>query len=320
MSEIIEKARRGGIQGGGGGLWIADGKILQDFREAWGIEGRYAIDWLSLSSQPVSQPTDGIVITRVKFDMDCGFPVMALIGKGVRPSKGIVLLLHGMGTTPERTLGLGEADYMRHIGRRLIEQGYTVICPFFPHAGNMKSIAKIGALLAAYGVGFHGLAISIALASLDVLLRLEGSEVVNVYCYGVSIGALIGLHTSLLDRRLKALILSGFLRDDRALIQQGVIESMIDQGEIYPTTFTARASRYGLEKALNIWTPRPLFIEVGLGDQMSGVAQGRDRVLQRIQGVYAAKKEEKKLGYTIFNGAHEAHGVEAINWLKHFDA
>jgi hypothetical protein len=133
LHEAIEKARRGGIQGGGSAQWVAgaDEKKLLDFRSAWGIEGRYAIDWRSLSSMSVGKPADDSGITRVKFDLDCGFPVVALIGKRVGPSKGIVLLLHGMGTTPERTLGLGEADYMRHIGRRLIEQGYTVICPFF---------------------------------------------------------------------------------------------------------------------------------------------------------------------------------------------
>lgn len=322
LNEVIEKARRGGIQGGGAGQWAVGGdeKKLQDFRSAWGIEGRYAVDWRSLSSQPVDKAADGLRITRVKFDLDCGFPVVALIGKGEGPSKGTVLLLHGIGTTPERTLGLGEADYMRHIGRRLIKQGYTVICPFFPHSGNFKSIAKIGALLAAYGVGFHGLAISIALASLDVIHRIEGAAVGKVYCYGVSIGALTGLHASLLDRRVKALILSGYLRDDRSLIQQGVIEPMIDQGEVYPTIFTPGASRYGLEVAIDIWKPRPLFIEVGLDDKMSGIDQGRDRVLQNIMAAYQADGKAKNFDYHIFRGGHEANGTGAISWLKHLDA
>jgi pimeloyl-ACP methyl ester carboxylesterase len=322
LNEVIEKARWGGIQGGGAGQWAAcgDEKKLQDFRSAWGIDRRYAVDWRSVSSQPVDKPTGGSGITRVKFDLDCGFPVVALIGKGDEPRKGVVLLLHGMGTTPERTLGLGEADYMRHIGRRLIKQGYTVICPFFPHAGNLKSVAKIGALLAAYGVGFHGLAISIALASLDVAHRLEGAAVGKAYCYGVSIGALTGLHASLLDRRVKALILSGYLRDDRSLIQQGVIEPMIDQGEIYPTIFTPGASRYGLEMAIDIWKPRPLFIEVGLDDKMSGIDQGRDRVLQNIVTAYQTEGKATNFDCHKFRGGHEANGVAAINWLKHLDA
>lgn len=164
------------------------------------------------------------------------------------------------------------------------------------------------------------MAISIALASLDVFHRLEGAAVDKVYCYGVSIGALIGFHASLLDWRVRALILSGYLRDDRSLIQQGVIESMIDQGEIYPTIFSPGASRYGLEVAIDIWKPRPLFIEVGLYDRMSGIDQGRDRVLQKIVAAYQADGKAKNFDCHLFRGGHEANGTGAISWLKHLDA
>ena len=323
LAEIIEKARQGEYSGGGRSVYDADrgGKRLQGFRRAWGLEGRYAVNWESLISELVDTRADSSRITRVRFNVDCGFPVVMLMGEVGRQSKGTVLLMHGMGTTPERSLWRGgDADYMRHIGSRLMQEGYSVVCPFFPHAGNFKSITRLGLLLAAHGVNFHNLAVSITLASLDVALRRKGTGERRVYCYGVSIGALLGLHASLLDRRIKALVLSGYLRDDRMLVKQGVYDSMLEQGEIYPTWFTPGAWRYGLEETINIWAPRPLFIEVGLGDQMSGVAQGRDRVLQRIQAAYAAKKEEKNLGYAIFNGAHEANGVAAINWLKRFAA
>jgi hypothetical protein len=116
------------------------------------------------------------------------------------------------------------------------------------------------------------------------------------------------------------LILSGYLRDDRSLIQQGVIESMIDQGEIYPTIFSPGASRYGLEVAIDIWKPRPLFIEVGLYDRMSGIDQGRDRVLQKIVAAYQADGKAKNFDCHLFRGGHEANGTGAISWLKHLDA
>lgn len=319
LAETFEKVRRGEVQNG---LSIADGggKKLQSFRQAWSLERRFKVNWRSLSLQPVDERSVASKITRVRFDMSCGFPVVALIGEGeVRSgvkNKGMVLLMHGTGSTPEQSLGLAGEDYMRNIGWRLMLQGYSVVCPFFPHAGNFNSIAKLSLLLAAHGLNFHSLVVSIALASLDVALQRKGAQIGRVYCYGVSIGALIGLHASLLDRRVNALILSGYVREDIRLLSEGIHDSMIDQGEIYPNWFTPGAWSYGLEEAIDIWRPRPLFIEVGNGDQMSGVAQGRDRVLHRIQAAYKAEKKGENFEYAIFKGAHEANGIEAINWLK----
>jgi pimeloyl-ACP methyl ester carboxylesterase len=178
----------------------------------------------------------------------------------------------------------------------------------------------MGVWLAAHGVRFHNIAVSSALASLDVAAKvMESRSAKSLYCYGVSMGALIGLHASLLYERIRGLILSGVVREDKSLLQQGVYDSMIRQGEIYPTLFNPGTWRYGFEKAIDMWTPRPLFIEVGDRDSMSGMDQGRDRVLQNIQSAYTKRGKVKNFKYSIFNGAHEANGVAAINWLKRFD-
>lgn len=286
MAEIAERIDKGAVQGGGRKLPAAGADRTAEFRRAWGIEERYEVDWGSLSLMPYKSRVDGHRITRMRFRLDCGFPVVALMGGQGR--KGTVLLLHGMGATPERSMGLESPDYMRHIGRRLMHLGYTVVCPFFPHAGNFVSVAQLGLHLAAQGIAFHNVAVMSVLASLDVALRRAGGTAGRAYCYGVSMGALIGLHASLMDRRVKGLILSGYVREDESLLSQGVYDAMLKQGEIYPALFSPGAWRYGFEKTLKLWMPKPLFIEVGLGDAMSGVAQGRDRALKRIQDAYAA--------------------------------
>lgn len=211
-------------------------------------------------------------------------------------------------------MGLESPDYMRHIGGRLMQQGYTVVCPFFPHAGNLVSVAKLGLHLAAQGISFHNIVVMSALACIEVALKYAAAG--PVYCYGVSIGALIGLHASLLDDRVEALVLSGLVREDETLLRQGVLDSMLERGVMYPPTFNPLAWRYGLEKTLNLWAPRPLFIEVGLDDDMSGVAQGRDRVLETFKSTYALKGWARNFEFEIFPGGHEAYGGASLVWIN----
>jgi len=256
-------------------------------------------------------------IDRIRFELGNGFPVIALFGYPSGVPRRSVLLLHGIATTPERSMGIGDPDYMQHVGKRLVSAGFAVACPFFPHAGNLSSVSAMSALLAASGIAFHETVVSIALACLDLLAEYDAwrPRTERPGCYGVSMGALLGLHASILDERVGSLVCSGYLRDDRLLLNTDLMDEMVGRGEIYPTLHSRSAWNYGLVETIALYCPRPLFIEVGKHDPMSSEALGRTDSLGRIRRLYRSREKGNRLTVSIFDGGHEAHGRVAIPWL-----
>lgn len=82
LAEIAEKIEKGAVRGGDRKVNSADADGTAEFRRAWGIEERYEVNWSSLSHERHESRVDGNRLARMRFRLDCGFPVMALTGGG----------------------------------------------------------------------------------------------------------------------------------------------------------------------------------------------------------------------------------------------
>lgn len=316
LKQIVRRARQRDFGAQGAALRFDGDDRLADFRMAFDLLERHAIRPGSVRRESVVLE-HGHRINRIRFELGNGFPVIALFGYPSGTPRRSVLLLHGIGSTPERSMGIGDPDYMQHLGKRLVSARFAVACPFFPHAGNLSSVSAMSALMAASGLAFHETVVSVALACLDLLADHEAGKpsIERPGCYGVSMGALLGLHASILDDRIGSLVCSGYLRDDRLLLDTDLMDEMVNRGEIYPTLHSRLAWHYGLVETVALYCPRPLFIEVGKHDPMSSESMGRAESLERIRRLYRSRGAGSRLRASIFDGGHEAHGRAAIPWL-----
>ncbi|MFX9733205.1 hypothetical protein ABTP32_18950, partial [Acinetobacter baumannii] len=81
----------------------------------------------------------GFSVVKVEFDLECGVPVRGCLGIPDGAFKGLILLGHGMASTPERCFDDADKDYMNALGKQLCQDGYVVWCPYIVQIGNQES-------------------------------------------------------------------------------------------------------------------------------------------------------------------------------------
>ncbi|WGS27476.1 hypothetical protein [Bradyrhizobium sp. ISRA464] len=91
---------------------------------------------------------DAFSVVKVELTLECGLPVWGCLGIPDGEIKGLMLLAHGMASTPERCFVDADPDYMNAIGKQLCQDGYVVWCPYIVQIGNQESQNNIAAMLA----------------------------------------------------------------------------------------------------------------------------------------------------------------------------
>jgi hypothetical protein len=81
---------------------VASGPAIKaEIREAFG--GEHLHDAMDASLQVLStRTTEDFALHKLRFDLDCGLPVLGCAAVPRGTPRGLVLLAHGMATTPER--------------------------------------------------------------------------------------------------------------------------------------------------------------------------------------------------------------------------
>ncbi|WP_338694422.1 hypothetical protein V5279_01345 [Bradyrhizobium sp. 26S5] len=260
-------------------------------------------------------PADGFSVVKVEFDLECGVPVRGCLGIPDGEFKGLILLGHGMASTPERCFDDADNDYMNALGKSLCRDGYVVWCPYIVQIGDQASQNNIAAMLASHGVSAH----NVSCASIDageiVCRKLTGASGLNVGVYGVSWGAFLVLHLEAATGRMRPTVVSGYMRDEKKLLMSSVISRNLGVELATYIHFSSSRARYtGAELAYLIY-PCPLFVEIGSRDSANTVELGRDEKFAEMQSVYASSDHPHAIEMAIFDGVHEASGERARPWL-----
>ncbi|MHC2254790.1 hypothetical protein ACVILK_004482 [Bradyrhizobium embrapense] len=258
---------------------------------------------------------DGFSVVKVEFDLECGVPVRGCLGIPDGPLKGLILLGHGMASTPERCFDDADKDYMNALGKQLCQDGYVVWCPYIVQIGNQESQNNIAAMLASHSVSAH----NVSCASIDageiVCRKLTGVSGLNVGVYGASWGALLALHLEAATGQMRPTVISGYMRDERKLLTSSVVSKNLGiELATYIHFANSRASYTGAELAY-LLSPCPLFVEIGSRDAANAVELGRDEKFAEMRSVYASSAHPDLIEMDVFDGVHEASGKRARPWL-----
>jgi hypothetical protein len=294
---------------------VATGPMIRaEIREAFG--GNHLHGALADSLQILStNKTVDFALHKLRFDLDCGLPVSGCAAVPREAPCGLVLLAHGMGTTPERCFNVKSPDYMRAIGARLCSAGFAVWCPFLPQGGNQPSQNNLAGMLSLEGLSYHNAVCSALNLGPWVMGQIKMPEL-RVFRYGMSWGSVIAGNLEAATGALNPTVLSGYLRDEEQLVESGWLESRAGQPFLTYLHQLPGAANYFFPRLARLVRPCPLYFEIGDQDGLSNNAFGLDETFAKIQSAYREVDAAGAVTLQIFAGGHEVAGTNAIAWLQ----
>ncbi len=236
-------------------------------------------------------------------------------GASAKKPVPIVIVQHGIGSTPETPFGGG--NYHEY-AKGLLKAGYAVLVPF-----NLRSVPsrnRIERLCRLADVSLPGIELVRVQNLLDVVLSDPRVDSENVGMWGVSLGGMATMFWMPLEPRIKAGVVSGWFnhRRNKMVIPDERYSCFLETLEDH-AFFTGWLTEFTDSDAACLICPRPLQFQHGKKD---GIAHWP----QVIEEFEVTKSHYQKLGIgervdlVIHEGGHEAivdDGVEFLNkWLK----
>jgi hypothetical protein len=294
---------------------VASGALIRvPMREAFGGDHLHAAQQDSLRTVSTDAIED-FTLYRIRFNLDCGFPVMGCLAVPRAAPRALALLAHGMETTPERCFNVASPDYMEAIGARLCAAGFAVWCPFLPQSGNEPSQDNLAGMLSLAGICYHNVVCSALNLGAWVATQIKLPEL-NVVRYGMSWGSVIACNLEAATGALRPSVLSGYLRDEERLVRSGWVESRVSEPFLTYLHQLPGAANYFFPGVARLVRPCRLYFEVGDHDGLSNNTFGRDETFAKIQSTYREVDAADAVTLQVFPGGHEVAGTEAIDWLS----
>lgn len=238
----------------------------------------------------------------------------------------VVLAIHGHGYGMKEAIGLNidneETDFIgihKKFAAKIVQMGVIVVVPGIIGFGDRRldedmnaeppfenSCFKIASQLLLMGKTIAGLRVHELIRVLDYIQTIKMVDEEKIGCFGFSGGGLIASFTSILDERIKATVLSGYLSTFKGSIMNrrhcldNYIPGILEIGEI--------------DELIASIAPRPLFIESGKEDQLFPLHQV-EIVMKNLLNVYKEYGAETELESHYFNGGHEINGEKSFYWL-----
>jgi hypothetical protein len=294
---------------------VATGPVIRaEIREAFGGDHLHAA--LDDSLQILSTGRIGdFTLHKLRFDLDCGFPVLGCAAVPAEAPRGLVLLAHGMETTPERCFNVQSPDYMNAIGARLCAAGFAVWCPFLPQAGNQESQNNLAGMLSLKGISYHNAVCSALNRGPWAMRKIKVPEL-RASRYGMSWGSVIAGNLEAATGALTPTVLSGYFRDEERLLESGWLESRMGQPFVTYLHELPNASEYFFPRLAWLVRPCRIYFEVGDQDGLSNDTFGLDEAFAKVQSAYREINASDAVTMEKFAGGHEVAGAKAIAWLQ----
>ncbi|MES2202291.1 MAG: alpha/beta hydrolase family protein [candidate division FCPU426 bacterium] len=259
-------------------------------------------------------------------------PAILLIPDGLREPAPALLAAHGHGGgktdvcgLPHPVWGKKHAAWTRTLdydyARQAVLRGYVVLAPDFAPFGERRppeiwlrddrDACDIVDLCARY-FGFNLLSLNLwdAMRGLDLLAAHPKVDPRRMGVIGLSYGGTLAAHLMVLDRRLKAGVVSGYVS---TLL--GDAFGMRGKGNTCGAQALPWLLRHGdIPEIFGLVAPKPLLLEIGKeedcfesGDMLKASA--------RVARIYRAAGVGKNLKKDVFAGGHRWNGVKAWPWL-----
>jgi hypothetical protein len=294
---------------------VATGPAIRtEIQEAFGGSNLHAARENSLDILQTER-FENFTLHRLRFILDSRVPVIGCVAVPSGVPRGLVLLAHGMQTTPERCFNRTSPDYMCAIGARLCDAGFAVWCPFMPQAGNAPSQGNLAGMLALDGISYHNIICSSLNLGPWVLSQMHRPDL-RVVRYGVSWGSVVAATLEAATSARAPSVLSGYLRDEGQLVSSEWIEDRASQPFLTYLHLLPNSVNYFFPNLAKLLRPCPLYFEVGSCDTLNSNAFGRDDAFAKIRSAYREVQAADAIAFEVFEGGHEVAGTEAIKWLS----
>jgi dienelactone hydrolase len=232
-----------------------------------------------------------------------------------KAGKPLAVAIHGGGGTPELAAGIldrGSANY-NDMGRRLARRGHVVWMPACyertsfdeevraqtdVHQTLNQRAILVGSTLPALD------AFSI-LRSTRALLGTEHVPATRAIAVGLSYGGYRTLLVTALSSLFVGCISSCIFNDRRKRSEEGHLPDLL-----FPNLLGIATD----VEYCQLICPRPLYIEMGISDDLVPVADTR-RPEEEVRRVYQALGIEERFGFETFTGGHEFSGTNAFAFL-----
>jgi len=237
-------------------------------------------------------------------------------GEGPFPA---LICIHGMGGTPEGLCGLtAQSDYHNRLGLQAVQSGYVVFAPLNMNSGKKRAWLDRKAIMT--GQRLQALEQVKLIRAVDYLTERKDVAPSRIGAYGISWGGRSVMNLAALDRRVAACAISGHFNDliPKMLTPSPHYTAYIETDEDY-AFFWKQAALFNDADVVSLICPRPVFIEQGRKDRVAYWEMSQ-RAFQPVKEIYEKLGIGERAVYSIFEGGHEIHAVEAFQffdrWLK----
>src|SRR4051812_20800197 len=230
-----------------------------------------------------------------------------------------LICIHGMTGSPEAVCGLTEKpDYHNNYGLEAAKKGYVVFAPLDVNTQKDRRWLDRKALLV--GTRLQAIEQFKIVRVVDYLASRKDVDVAHIGAYGISWGGRTVMNAAALDRRIAACAISGHFND---LVPKMVMPStnytpFIETAEDY-AFFYGHFLKFTDADVVSLICPRPVLVEQGRQDRVAHWRMSQ-KAFEPAKAIYDRLGIGERAVYSIFEGPHEIHGVEAFEffdrWLK----
>ncbi|MBS4207848.1 alpha/beta hydrolase family protein [Bacillus sp. FJAT-50079] len=238
-----------------------------------------------------------------------------------------VLALHGhgygnkdiVGINPDGTEREDDPGYHKDFAIELVKKGLIVVAPeligfgerrytpgYTPEKVEDNSCYSIASQLLLFGKTIASLRIFECSRALDYLATRNDVDMEKIGCMGISGGGLVAAFTSVLDERIKAVVVSGYTSTFK--------ESIMARRHCLDNYIPGILQYAEMPELIGLIAPRPLFVEAGIQDHLFPDHSVK-QALEKIEEIYHAFNAEKEVISHFFDGGHEINGEKSYKWL-----
>lgn len=239
-----------------------------------------------------------------------------------------ILALHGHGYGNKDIVGIEnngaertcEPGYHRDFAIELVKKGMIVVAPeligfgdrryapgYTPESDVDNSCYSLASQLLLMGKTLAGLRIFECQRVLDYLQTRKEVNPDQIGCMGISGGGLVAGFTTVLDERIKAVVVSGYTNT--------FLGSILDRRHCLDNYIPGMLTIAEMPALIGLIAPRRLLIEAGRQDHLFPERHVKIAVNQ-LTKIYQSFDFEQGLHVHFFDGGHEISGEVSYDWLK----
>ncbi len=227
----------------------------------------------------------------------------------------LVIVQHGIGSTPEKTFEIDNKNYHAY-ARELLKAGFAVLAPM-----NLRSMARrnyVERLCRLINTTLPGIELVRMQHLLDVVLEDPRVDAERIGMWGLSLGGMATMFWAPLEPRIKACVVSGWY--NHRLTKMAVPDDryvsflVVDEEHAF---FRGWATEFADYDITSLICPRPLLVQHGKEDRIAYWPHVVDE-FNIAKTHYEKLNISDRIEIDVFEGGHEALPETGIPFLVHW--